>query len=230
MAYTPFYTGGWKDYPNTTTPITAAALNHIEEGIQAAAQSGGGGTTFISKQGGPRTENYYIEIYKHDVAGATSLSNEYKLTDPYYYYTMEGWMRMQTLDDNAFGMSSASVDVNAFDDINGTDFFERGTNPSGLWTWFPEMCLLGNCFGDTAHSYRIFEPILNTDPRFLLSRPWATLNPLTSGTLAGTLILRSSVISIPVTDDTLKFTNEDIDTLSVYFRIKIDQVRKESLG
>lgn len=230
MAYTPFYTGGWKDYPNTTTPITAAALNHIEEGIQAAAQSGGRGTTFISKQGGPRTENYYIEIYKHDVAGATSLSNEYELTNPYYYYTMEGWMRMQTLEDNAFGMRSANVSVNAFDGINGEDFFDFFSNPSGRWTWFPEMCLLGTCPKATVDSFRIFEPIQSSNPRFLLSRPWATLGPQASGALAGIIWLDSSVISIPVTDDTLKFTNEDIDTLSVYFRIKIDQVRKESVG
>lgn len=230
MAYTPFYTGGWKDYPNTTTPITAAALNHIEEGIEAAAQSGGGGATFIARQGGPRTKNYYIEIYKHDVAGADSLSTEYELTNPYYYYTMEGWMRMQTLEDNAFGMLSANVSVNAFDGINGEDFFDYYTNPSGRWTWFPEMCLLGTCPKASVSSYRIFEPILYTNPRFLLSRPWATLGPLASGALAGTIWLNSSVISIPVTDDTLKFTNEDIDTLSVYFRIKIDQVRKESVG
>lgn len=230
MAYTPFYTGGWKDYPNTTTPITAAALNHMDEGIAAAAQSGGGGTTFISRQGGPRTDNYYIEIYKHDVAGATSLSNEYQLTNPYYYYTMEGWMRMQTLEENAFGMRSANVSVNVFDGVNSEDFFDPVTNPSGRWTWIPEMCLLGTCPEASASSYRIFEPIQSSNPRFLLSRPWATLDPQPTGTLAGTILLSSSIISIPVTDDTLKFTNEDIDTLSVYFRIKIDQVRREGIG
>lgn len=230
MAYTPFYTGGWKDYPNTTTPITAAALNHIEEGIEAAAQSGGGGATFITKQGGPRTKNYYIEIYKHDVAGADSLSTEYKLTNPYYYYTMEGWMRMQILTANAFGIHSDSVSVNAFDGIDGKDFFNQVTNPSGRWTWVPEMCLLGTCPEASVSSLRIFEPISYLNPRFLLSRPWATLDPQPTGTLAGTITLNSIVISIPVTDDTLKFTYEDIDTLSVYFRIKIDQVRRESIG
>lgn len=230
MAYTPFYTGGWKNYPDTTTPITADALNHMDEGIAAAAQSGGGGTTFITRQGGPRTDNYYIEIYKHDVAGAASLSNEYELTNPYYYYTMEGWMRMQTLEDNAFGMHSANVSVNAFDGINGEDFFDFFSNPSGRWTWFPEMCLLGTCPEAVVDSFRIFEPMQSSNPRFLLSRPCATLGPRSSGALAGTIWLNSSVISIPVTDDTLKFTNEDIDTLSVYFRIKIDQVRKESVG
>lgn len=230
MAYTPFYTGGWKDYPDTTTPITAASLNHIEEGIAAAAQSGGGGTTFITKQGGPRSENYYIEIYKHDVAGTASLSNEYQLTNPYYYYTMEGWMRMQTLDSNAFGMRSASVSVNSFEGINGESFFDFFTNPSGRWNWFPEMCLLGTCPEASVSQYRVFTPIQSSNPRFLLSRPWATLSPMATGTLAGTILLDTNVISIPVTDDTLKFTNADIDTLSVYFRIKIDQIRWESVG
>lgn len=228
MVYTPFYTGGWKDYPNTTTPITAAALNYIDEGIAAAAQSGG--VTFIARQGGPRTANYYFEIYKHNVANAASLSSEYKLTDPYYYYTMEGWMRMQTLDSNDFGMHSDTVSVNAFDGIDGKDFFDSDTNPSGRWTWVPEICILGTCPGASASSFRNFEPMQSSNPRFLLSRPWATLNPQPTGTLAGTITLNSTVISIPVTDDTLKFTNEDIDTLSVYFRIKIDQVRRESIG
>ena len=227
MAYTPFYTGGWKDYPDTTTPITAAALNHIDEGIEAAEQ-GGGGTVFVSNQGGPKTENYYIEIYKHDVADAATLSDDYQVTDPYYYYTVEGWMRMQTLDENAFGMHSATASVNSFDGISGTSFYEYFSNPSGRWTWLPEMCLLGTC--SDLDSRRVFVPILSTDPRFLLSRPRATLSPMTSGTLAGTIFLDSSIISIPVTDDTLKFTNEDIDSLSVYFRIKIDQARKESSG
>lgn len=36
MPYTPNYPGGWRDRPDTTTPITAAALDHIEGGIVAA--------------------------------------------------------------------------------------------------------------------------------------------------------------------------------------------------
>jgi hypothetical protein len=33
MTYSPTYPGGWEDFPNTSTPITAAALNTIESGI-----------------------------------------------------------------------------------------------------------------------------------------------------------------------------------------------------
>lgn len=36
MAYTPFH-ADWKDYPDTTTPITQAALEYIETGITNAA-------------------------------------------------------------------------------------------------------------------------------------------------------------------------------------------------
>lgn len=37
MGYTPNYTSGWHDEPAEDTPITAAALNHIEAGLTAAA-------------------------------------------------------------------------------------------------------------------------------------------------------------------------------------------------
>ena len=37
MAYTPYYNGGWKIGVSGGTPIAAAALNHMEEGIAAAA-------------------------------------------------------------------------------------------------------------------------------------------------------------------------------------------------
>lgn len=36
MAYTP-YIADWKDFPNTSTPITEAALEHVESGLVAAA-------------------------------------------------------------------------------------------------------------------------------------------------------------------------------------------------
>lgn len=36
MPYTPPYPGGWEDFPNTTTPITAAALDTMDAGIDTA--------------------------------------------------------------------------------------------------------------------------------------------------------------------------------------------------
>lgn len=39
MPYSPPYAGGWKDYPNTTTPITAASLNTMDSGITEASNA-----------------------------------------------------------------------------------------------------------------------------------------------------------------------------------------------
>lgn len=36
MPYSPYYNGGYKDWPNVTTPVTAAALNAIETGVTAS--------------------------------------------------------------------------------------------------------------------------------------------------------------------------------------------------
>lgn len=35
----------WYDYPNTSTPITAERLNHMEDGIEGAWEHGGGGSS-----------------------------------------------------------------------------------------------------------------------------------------------------------------------------------------
>ena len=39
MAYTPYYSGGWQTGEEGGTPITPAALNHMEAGIEASASS-----------------------------------------------------------------------------------------------------------------------------------------------------------------------------------------------
>lgn len=37
VAYAPYYPGGWKDWPNISTPTTAAALTYMEAGISAVS-------------------------------------------------------------------------------------------------------------------------------------------------------------------------------------------------
>lgn len=49
MAYT-YEKQLWKDYPDTTTPITADRLNHMEDGISEAAKSGGGDTIPVGSE------------------------------------------------------------------------------------------------------------------------------------------------------------------------------------
>lgn len=46
MAYTPYH-NEWKDFPDETTPITADALDHIEEGIEATAAVADGAATDV---------------------------------------------------------------------------------------------------------------------------------------------------------------------------------------
>lgn len=45
MSYTPFYTGGWQSGETGGTPITPAALNHMEQGISNALPNTGGDAT-----------------------------------------------------------------------------------------------------------------------------------------------------------------------------------------
>lgn len=49
MAYT-YNKQLWKDYPDTSTPITADRLNHMEDGISEAAKSGGGDTIPVGSE------------------------------------------------------------------------------------------------------------------------------------------------------------------------------------
>ena len=49
MAYT-YEKQLWKDYPDTTTPITSDRLNHMENGIYEAAKSGGGDTIPVGSE------------------------------------------------------------------------------------------------------------------------------------------------------------------------------------
>ena len=39
MSYSPYYNNGWQSGENGGTPITPAALNHMENGIKAAAST-----------------------------------------------------------------------------------------------------------------------------------------------------------------------------------------------
>lgn len=216
MAYNPFYAGGWKDYPNTSTPITSAALNHMEAGIAAAGE--GTGASYVGNQGNPQTGSYYFEIYKHIVADASSLISHFNLTDPYYYYTLEGWIKMVGKSAEGFEIYSDDVVINPFESVTGTDWYDAARNPSGKWTAYPEILIPGTA-GKTFYTPSY------PDARSQLSRPWATL--FTSGIINDDLYLHSGISVVPITSDSMKFTNADINHAAIYFKIKIDQVRKE---
>ena len=49
MSYNPYYTGGWQSGEVGNTPITPAALNHMDNGIKDALPASGGTMTGILK-------------------------------------------------------------------------------------------------------------------------------------------------------------------------------------
>ena len=49
MSYSPYYAGGWQSGELGATPITPAALNHMDNGIAAALRTDGGTMTGILK-------------------------------------------------------------------------------------------------------------------------------------------------------------------------------------
>ena len=72
MTYTPYH-DPWEDYPDTSTPITAAALNHIEAGIvDNVGPEGPTGPTGPAGTGGASIDEY--QITGSTVVGGTSLT------------------------------------------------------------------------------------------------------------------------------------------------------------
>lgn len=72
MAYTPYH-DSWENYPDTTTPITAAALEYIEQGIVAATSTGAGVVAY-SGSGAPSDSigangDFYLDQVNSDLYG-----------------------------------------------------------------------------------------------------------------------------------------------------------------
>jgi hypothetical protein len=55
MTYTPAYPAGWHDQPNTTTPITAAALAAIDAGLLSALFTAADGSLVVGGSAGAKT-------------------------------------------------------------------------------------------------------------------------------------------------------------------------------
>lgn len=59
MAYTPYYPGGWRNKPDLSTSIRAEALQHMDDGIEAAhdaiAALGSGGVSITDNGDGTWT-------------------------------------------------------------------------------------------------------------------------------------------------------------------------------
>lgn len=129
MPYTPYHSD-WKDYPDTTTPITAAALDYIEAGIAA-----GTGPTGPSGTGGA---TYEYQLAGGVSAGATTITldrtpnwlrvNSFIVIDP---FTTEAEIRRVT------AIAGTTITVAALTYAHSANDFvfqhDRGLVP---WSWW----------------------------------------------------------------------------------------------
>lgn len=65
----------WKDYPDTSTPVTAQALNNIEDALDA-----GGGGSSVPLQGGPVSQSFLIQPMPLNGTSATEANMSTQLS------------------------------------------------------------------------------------------------------------------------------------------------------
>lgn len=218
MSYTPYV---WKNSPDKTTPINAENLNRMEEGIQEALAKSSESCSYV-QSAGERYADYYYEVYKYTVDNADSLISNAGLTNPYYYYEIEGWAKCTSISEDGFiayfspEFQSISPDI-----IDGNNLFYEN---NGNWVALPQVLFLGTM---DSNNYAF---IKRNEIEDALIDLHADIKSIGSGTL-GNLIKFSLLAEIlPTTSPDYIFTSNDINNLYIYFRIKIDQVRRTSVG
>lgn len=219
MAYTPLV---WKNSPDTSTPITAENLNRMEEGIQEALNKGS--MSYLAYVSDSTNNNYYYEIYKYTISDANALILINSLTTPYYYYEVEGWAKCTSISEDSLTayfqlpFSGVMTDVND----SSTLFYDN----SGRWFSVPQTLYLGTIeekalSGNEFHrAFRKRNNIMDTLVE-LHAEIWAKANTTTHNNI--TFTLEANVI--PNTSTDYIFTAEDIGTLAMYFKIKLDQTK-----
>ena len=131
MAYTPLV---WKNSPDTSTPITAENLNRMEDGIQEALAKSSGSCSYV-QSAGARYGNYYYEVYKYTVDNADSLISDAGLTNPYYYYTLEGWAKCVSISEDGLN-AHFELNFQPFEEVLDGNSFYRYNN--GRWYAIPQ--------------------------------------------------------------------------------------------
>lgn len=213
MAYTPLV---WKNSPDTSTPITAENLNRMEDGIQEALAKSSGSCSYV-QSAGARYGNYYYEVYKYTVDNADSLISDAGLTNPYYYYEIQGWAKCTSISDDELTayfspvFQSISPDITASDDF----FYSSGGN----WIAIPQFL----CLGTMDYNNVAFRP------QNLINDAITNLYADISSPEAGAITFTMTAEIIPTTSSNYSFTLVQ-DTLYIYYKIKLDQIRNTSLG
>ena len=224
MAYNPFYAGGWKDYPNTSTPITSAALNHMEEGI-AAAGEGAGGEVFV-KTVGSQSGNYYYDIYKCNIGNAAAME-----AGKGYYYILRGWCKCKSIPYDTG--TSATFDFD-FPGIEGDIpdamdmWYDWGDYSPGARTyWYSSLnyAHLGSLDSNGYCEARL------TDLRNCL----ACFNMYISSQGTGALGTYFSCVArafLPyfAGASEFSFSTEDISNLTMFFELRLEAVRETGRG
>ena len=228
MAYTPFYAGGWKDYPNTSTPITSAALNHMEDGI-AAAGEGAGGEVFV-KTVGSQSGNYWNDIFKCNIGNAAAIES-----GKGYYYILRGWCKCESVD--AVSPNSTVTSATFDFDFPGIEvdipdamymWYDWGTYSPGARTyWYSSLnyAHLGSVNSDG------YCETLVSEPRNCL----AGFNMSISSTGTGSLGSYFSCVAKAFLPNfagasTFSFSTEDISNLTMFFELRLEAVRETGKG
>lgn len=101
MSYSPYYEGGWKVGSSGGTPITAAALNHMDDGIAAAAtlsdvivasgeksfgEVAGGGTSSATISIGKTLANTNYLVITNSMTGNITVGIQSKTTSSFAMY------------------------------------------------------------------------------------------------------------------------------------------------
>lgn len=228
MAYTPFYAGGWKDFPNTTTPITAAALKHMDEGI-AAAGEGAGGEIFV-KTVGSQSGNYCYDIFKCNIGNAAAIE-----AGKGYYYILRGWCKCESIDTVYPNGTVTSATFNFdFPGIEGDIpdamymWYSWGTYSPGARTyWYSSLnyAHLGSVNSDG------YCETLVSEPRNCL----AGFNMSIASTGTGALGAYFSCVAkafLPnlAESSAFSFSTEDINSLTMFFELRLEAVRETGKG
>ena len=228
MAYTPFYTGGWKDYPNTSTPITSAALNHMEEGI-AAAGEGAGGEIFV-KTVGSQSGNYCYDIFKCNIGNAAAIE-----AGQGYYYVLRGWCKCESIDVMNPNATVTSATFNFdFPGIEGDIldamdmWYDWGDYSPGARTyWYSSLnyAHLGSLNSDG------YCETLRSEPRNCLASFYMAISSQGTGSLGSYFsCLAKAFLPNFAGASTFSFSTEDINNLTMFFELRLEAVRETGRG
>lgn len=215
MAYTPKV---WRDNYSGNTPITAAELNRMEEGIQEALQNSG--LEFITMKGS-RYSNCEYAVFRQTFTNSAASD----FTAP-YFYILEGWAKcIQILEDGNAAEFGFSFEGLPEDVLSGHDMFYDN---DGNWYAVLENACLGYLDRD---DYAFLQnESLNPNIKNPMVNISMGITSWGSGSLRNSFTTHCTAAGEPVTGRTY-FSQEDIDDeLVVRFRLKLMPISQGGVG